>query len=80
MISATRQNTVIISVLENNNLAPLRQLTFAERGELIACACRIAEAIETSRIQMGSAPSQPAPWPASTWTFLAECARRAREV
>ena len=67
-------------MLENGDFARLRQLTFAERGELITIACRMVDAIEASRIQMGSSPSQPAPWPVSTWNFLAEWTRRAREV
>jgi hypothetical protein len=56
-----------------------RTLSLQERGELLAAACRAAARLEGSRLRMGLPPSRPAPWPASTWDFLAESARRVRE-
>jgi len=67
-----------ISALENGDLEHLRGLSLEERGKLIAIACRAAAKIEASRAQMGMPPSEPAPWPESTWNYLAEWARRAR--
>jgi hypothetical protein len=43
-------------------------MTMKERGRRIAAACRLAKSIERSKI--GHPPSQPAPWPESTWEFL----------
>jgi hypothetical protein len=62
--------------LERRDSARLRKLTFAERSALLASACRTAAAIEASRLKMGLPPVKPAPWPQSTWDYLAECARR----
>ncbi len=80
MMSTIEQITNFISAHENGDPAAQRRLTSAERGELIAAACRLADAIETSRIEAGAAPSRGSPWPDSTWNFLAECARRVRET
>ena len=71
-------NTEAIIILERRDEKRFRHLSLEERGELLASACRTAAAIEESRRQMGFPPSRPAPWPESTWKFLAECARRAR--
>ena len=50
-----------ISAFERHNIERLRQLSFAERGELFAAVCRDAAEIEASRIKMGLPPSRPAP-------------------
>ena len=42
-------------------------------------ACRTAAVIAQGRAASGLPPAEPAPWPASTWDFLAACARKARE-
>ncbi len=56
-----------------DDVAWLRQLTDAERGELIIAACAAAAMIEDGKIRSGLPPSQPAPWPESTWAFLKKC-------
>jgi hypothetical protein len=65
--------------LERRDLESVRAMSMDERGILLAAACRDAAAVERSRIESGLPPSQPAPWPASTWAFLAEAVRRLRE-
>lgn len=47
-----------------------RSLPLDERGELIIAACRAAAQIEQGRLASGLPPSQPAPWPESTWQLL----------
>jgi len=71
-------NVAKLAELERSDVDRLRQLTVKERGELLAIACHDAAEIEASRIKMGMPPSQPVPWPESTWHFLAEAARRVR--
>jgi len=60
-----------------------RSLSLDERGELIVAACRAAAQIEEGRLASGLPPSQPAPWPESTWQLLRRYApngqRRASE-
>ena len=72
-------NTEAIDALERQNIERLRKLSLQERGELLMAACRAAAEIEASRLRMGLPPTKPAPWPESTWKFLAEAARRIRE-
>lgn len=62
----------------------LRALSLDQRGELIAMACRAAALVERGRIATGLRPSQPVPWPESTWALLRKYAphgqqRTARE-
>ncbi len=68
-----------IKSLEQRDLERIRKMSMEERGELLASACRAAAEIEASRAAMGMPSIKPAPWPESTWKFLAEAARRARE-
>jgi hypothetical protein len=68
-----------IAEFERQGLECVRAMSVAERSEMLAVACRDAEEIEASRLKMGFGPSQPAPWPDSTWTFLAEAALRVRQ-
>jgi hypothetical protein len=79
-MSATKQifDTDAIAALEAGDVEKLRHLTLKERSELIIAACEAAATIENSRLKMGLPPTQPAPWPQSTWDFLARCAYRAR--
>ena len=71
-----------ISRLEEQ-VALFRSLSLDERGELIVAACRAAAQIEEGRLASGLPPSQPAPWPESTWQLLRRYApngqRRASE-
>jgi hypothetical protein len=60
-------------------LEELRTLSLAERGELIASACRTASLIQQSRMEGGLPPARPAPWPASTWALLRKHARDAQQ-
>jgi hypothetical protein len=68
-----------IAEWEGRELKCVQKIPLKERGELLTIACQDAAAIEASRIQMGLPPSQPAPWPDSTWKFLAEAAQRVRQ-
>jgi hypothetical protein len=72
-------DTTIIAKLELQDLDRLRSLSLSERGALLAAVCRDAAQIEASRLKMGLPPSQPVPWPESTWKFLSEATRRVRE-
>lgn len=62
-----------------DRLTRLQALTLAERGEMLRAACRTAAVIAESRAGCGLPPVEPAPWPDSTWDFLAACARRVRD-
>jgi hypothetical protein len=64
--------------MEQRDLERLRHLSLEDRGQLLAAVCHDAAIMEESRLHMGLPPSQPSPWPESTWRFLAEAARRAR--
>jgi hypothetical protein len=78
----TKQRTLnvdAIHALSQIKCERLKELSPQQRGELIIAACRAAATIEASRLKMGMSPTQPAPWPTSTWKFLAEAARRVRE-
>jgi len=68
-----------IAEYEQRDLECVQRASFVERGKMLSVACQDAAEIEASRLQMGFPPSQPAPWPDSTWTFLAEAARRVRQ-
>lgn len=48
----------------------LRSLSGRERGEMVAAVCRAAAKIHAGRIASGLAPSEPTPWPDSTWALL----------
>ena len=54
------------------------RLAVEQRGEAIVDACQLAAELEHSRIASGLPPSQPAPWPKSTWEFLRRSAARVR--
>jgi hypothetical protein len=69
-------DALAIIELERRELKRVQQLSFEERGKLLAAACRDAAAIEASRLKMGLPASKPEPWPESTWRFLAEAMRR----
>jgi hypothetical protein len=71
-------DTEAIATLEAGDVEALRKLSLDERGKLLAAACRDAASIEASCLKMGLPSTQPAPWPQSTWDFLAKCAHRAR--
>lgn len=50
-----------------------------ERSRRLSLACRGATALAFDRRRAGLPDPQPAPWPASTWEFLARHARQARQ-
>lgn len=58
-----------ISEMEDQS-RQVRAMSLAERGRLLEAACRAATEIEHSRLANGLPPSQPVPWPESTWEFL----------
>jgi hypothetical protein len=66
--------------LERSDADQLRGLSLRERAALIEAACEGASEIEGSRIRMGLPVSTQSPWPQSTWNYLAEWTRRAREA
>lgn len=72
-------DTESIIELERRGLNRVSELSLSERGNLLIAACRAAVEIEDSRLRMGLEPLRPAPWPESTWNFLAEATRRVRE-
>lgn len=69
-----------VIAMERSDVEWLRGLSMKERAALIEAACDGAVEIEMSRRRMGLAESSPAPWPASTWKYLAEWSRSAREA
>ena len=79
MDPALTAQTDAISALELIELERLRGLSLAERSHLLEAACRSAAEVEASRQRMGLPPAQPAPWPESTWNYLAQWARCARK-
>lgn len=50
--------------------AAFRATSLEDRGKLLEAACRAAMEIERGRLASGLPPSQPAPWPESTWELL----------
>jgi len=54
--------------------------TMEERSHRLALACRAAAAIARDRRRAGLPEPVPAPWPPSTWEFLAQHARQARHA
>lgn len=50
--------------------------SLAERSRRLALACRAAAALARDRRRAGLPEPKPEPWPASTWEFLANHARR----
>jgi hypothetical protein len=69
-----------VIALERSDVEQLRRLSLRERAALIEAACDGAVEIAVSRTQMGLPASTPAPWPESTWNYLADWTRRAREA
>lgn len=73
-----RLNAAIRRVCEDkmeDSIRRLRAMSFAERGELLASACRTAAALEQSRTANGFAPTEPAPWPESVKALMAAWAK-----
>jgi len=56
--------------LQEDQSRAIRELSLEERGRLLVSACRAAAIIERGRLASGLPPSQPAPWPDSTWALL----------
>jgi hypothetical protein len=53
-------------------------LSVEERAHRFVLVCRTAASLEAGRRAAGLPEPLPAPWPESTWQFLAEQTRRAR--
>jgi hypothetical protein len=75
MQSKLQLDTEAIAQAERSDIARFRQLSLRERGEWLAAVCRAAAELEASRLAMGLSPAAPAPWPDSTWQFLAAAGR-----
>lgn len=63
---------------EEETVQRIRALSDRERGEMVAAVCRAAAKIHAGRIASGLPPSQPTPWPASTWELLKRLIANAR--
>jgi hypothetical protein len=68
-----------LAAVTDEEMARLRSLDPAERSALIESACKAAMAIERSRLAAGLPPSEPAPWPPSTWEYLRKWAASVRK-
>jgi len=64
----------------DDELEEFRQLSFAERGRLLAIACRSAVRLDQSRRVANLPAPVPDPWPESTWEFLRENASKGRRT
>ena len=69
------QGHAIADALETQRV---RSLSEHQRAAMLEAACFAAAEIERSRLVAGMAPSEPAPWPASTREFLRKHALNAR--
>jgi len=63
---------------EEETARRIRALSDRERGEMVAAVCRAAGKIHAGRIASGLPPSQPTPWPDSTWELLKRLTADAR--
>ena len=62
--------------IERDELERLRGMSLADRGRLLAMACRAAARLDRSRAAAGLPPPAEEPWPKSTWEFLRNQARQ----
>jgi hypothetical protein len=58
----------------------IRALSIRERGEMVAAVCRAAAKIHAGRIASGLPPSEPTPWPDSTWALLKRLTANAKRT
>lgn|GEM_PF-1456511 len=56
--------------IARDEIEAFRRMSFAERGRLLAIACRTAAKLDRSRRAAGLPEPVPEPWPESTWEFL----------
>jgi hypothetical protein len=56
--------------IAQEEIEAFRRMSFAERGRLLAVACRAAAKLDRSRRAAGLPEPVPEPWPESTWEFL----------
>ena len=63
---------------DDAEIARLRSLSERERSQILEAACIAAAQIEKSRRATGLPPTQPAPWPESTWELLRKHAAKFR--
>jgi hypothetical protein len=56
--------------IAQQELEAFRRMSFAERGRLLAIACRAGARLDRSRREAGLPEPVPEPWPESTWVFL----------
>jgi hypothetical protein len=66
--------------ITSHDAQPQQSLTAEERAARFEQVCRDAASMESVRRAAGLPDPEPAPWPQSTWNFLAEQTRRARAV
>lgn len=60
--------------LTHDDIERFRAMSLDERGKLLSQACLLAARLERSRIESGLPPSEPVPWPESTWEMLRKSA------
>lgn len=58
--------------ISQQEIEAFRKLSIAERGRLVAAACRAAVRLDRARRAAGLPEPVPEPWPESTWEFLRE--------
>lgn len=62
--------------IQREELEAFRKMSAAERGRLLAMACRAAARLDRSRREAGLPSPVAEAWPECTWEFLRKCARR----
>jgi hypothetical protein len=65
-----------IREMKASDAPPSELPSLEERARRLAVACRTAAVLDWNRRRAGLPDPQPAPWPKSTWEFLAKHARR----
>ena len=68
--SSFSPETLAFMIETEADLQKQRSLSLEERGRILGAVCRAAARLERSRLANGFPPSQPVPWPESTWEFL----------
>jgi hypothetical protein len=71
--------TTSIEAIKRMELNATLPDSLEERSRRLTLACRGAAAIAWNRRLVGLPDPKPAPWPTSTWEFLSQHARQARQ-
>lgn len=78
MATSYRPIDEVMEAIERIKMQEVHELpeSMEERDRLLKSVCRTAAQIEASKIAAGMSPSEPAPWPESTWEFMRFHARK----